>query len=148
MDEIDQNLISALRRNSRASVSQLAAALDVSRATVRSRMDRLVAEGEILGFTIVVKSETRELPVRGITLIQIEGKGTERIINQINGMPDVQSIYTTNGRWDLIVELAAKTLPELDDVLKRIRLIDGISASETSLYLSAKRSRPSVRAQC
>ena len=145
MDEIDQNLIAALRRNSRASVSQLAAELDVSRATVRSRMDRLVADGEILGFTIVVKSETRELPVRGITLIQIEGKGTERIVNQINGMPDVQSIYTTNGRWDLIVELAARTLPELDEVLRRIRLIDGISASETSLYLSTKRSRPAVR---
>ncbi len=145
MDEIDQNLIAALRRNSRASVSQLAAELDVSRATVRSRMDKLVADGEILGFTIVVKSETRELPVRGITLIQIEGKGTERIVNQINGMPDVQSIYTTNGRWDLIVELAARTLPELDEVLRRIRLIDGISASETSLYLSTKRSRPAVR---
>ena len=145
MDEIDQHLIAALRRNSRATVSQLAAELDVSRATVRSRMDKLVADGEILGFTIVVKSETRELPVRGMTLIQIEGKGTERIINQINGMPHVQSIYTTNGRWDLVVELAAKTLPELDEVLRRLRLIDGVSASETSLYLSARRSRPMGR---
>jgi len=107
-------------------------------------MAKLQAEGEIQGFTIIVKGDTQELPVRGMTLIEIEGKGTDRIIELLNGMPELQTIYTTNGRWDLIVEIGTQSLPELEDVLRRIRLIDGVASSETNLYLATKRkSQPS-----
>ncbi len=139
MDNTDQKLISALRRNSRASISQLAAELRVTRATVRTRLGKLQTEGEIQGFTIIVKGDTRELPVRGMTLIEIEGKGTDRIIGLLNGMPELQTIYTTNGHWDLIVEIGTQSLSELEDVLRRIRLIDGVASSETNLYLATKR---------
>ncbi|MCR9213456.1 MAG: Lrp/AsnC family transcriptional regulator [Proteobacteria bacterium] len=140
MDETDQKLIAALRRNARASVSDLSIELGVSRATVRSRMERLVKEGEILGFTIVVKSDANDMPVRGVTLIEIEGKGNERIISNLRGFPEIQAIHSTNGQWDLIVEFGTETLAKLDEALKRLRLIDGINNSETNLYLATHRS--------
>ena len=146
MDDIDLQLISALRRDGRASVSDLAARLGVTRATVRARLDKLIKAGEILGFTAVLKGDVDELPVRGVMLIEIAGKGTGRIIDQLGGMAEVQTIHTTNGRWDLIVELGTETLPELDAVLRRIRLIDGVSNSETNLYLATKRSSRLSRA--
>ena len=139
MKDIDQKLISALRRNARASVSDLALELKVSRATVRARMQRLSETGQILGFTVVLKGDTFELPVRGITLIEIEGKGKEQIISRLSGFPEIQVIHSTSGRWDLIVEFGTETLTALDDVLGRIRLIDGISTSETSLFLATNR---------
>ena len=64
----------------------------------------------------------------------------DKIIARLNGLPEVSAIHTTNGAWDLIIELGTDTLSSLDDVLRRIRLIDGISASETNLYLTTKRS--------
>ncbi len=139
MDEIDSGMVAILRKNARTSVSDMAAQLGVTRATVRSRLDRLLADGEIVGFTAILKSDAQDLPVRGIVLIEIEGKGTERIIGQLSGMPEVQTIHTTNGRWDLVVELGTRTLPDLDTVLRRIRLINGIANSETNLYLSTRR---------
>lgn len=138
MDAADQQLIAALRRDARASISELADQLGMSRATVRARMQRLIASGEIQGFTVVLGGEGRDLNTRGITLIGIEGSQTERIIQALQGMPEVQQIHTTNGRWDLIVELATKNLPALDQVLRRIRLIEGVTHSETSLYLSSR----------
>lgn len=138
MDSSDQQLVSALRRNARASISDLADQLQMSRATVRTRLQRLMASGEILGFTVVVEGEGRHLPTRGITLIEIEGSQTERIVRELQGMPEVQEIHTTNGRWDLIVEVGTKSLPALDSVLRRIRLINGVTKSETSLYLSTR----------
>ncbi len=141
MDDTDQRLIGALRRNSRASISELADGLNLSRATVRTRIDKLTKDGEIQGFTILVRADADEMPVRGLTLIGVEGKGTERIIAALDGMPEVQTIYTTNGRWDLIIEFGTQTLAELDAVLRRIRLIDGVASSETNLYLATKRSR-------
>lgn len=142
MTRTDQKLIAALRRNARASVSDIAAEIGVSRATVRARLDRLVESGEILGFTVMLKSDVQGAPVQGVILIGIEGKGTERIVSTLRGMPEVQRIHTTNGRWDLIVELGAETLAGLDAVLRRIRLVDGIATSETSLYLSTRQGPP------
>ena len=139
LDDIDIRLIAALRRDGRASISDLAVKLKLARATVRSRIERLVASGEIAGFTVLTRADVTAAPVRGLTLIGIEGRGTERIIAHLQGMPAVQAVHSTNGRWDLIVELATETLQELDDTLVRIRRFEGITSSETNLYLSTRR---------
>ena len=139
MDQADQKLVAALRRDGRASISDLAAALRLSRATVRARIAKLEAAGEIVGFTVVLKGDASDLPVRGIMLVTIEGKGTNGVIDALGGMPEVRAIHTTNGRWDLIVELGADSLSDLDSVLGRIRLIDGIANTETNLVLSTRR---------
>ncbi|MEM9107653.1 MAG: Lrp/AsnC family transcriptional regulator [Pseudomonadota bacterium] len=146
MDNTDQKLIAALRHNGRAAISDLALELGLSRATVRARLEKLMQSGEILGFSVILRSDAFEQPVRGIMLISIAGRGAERIIAQLRGMPQVTAIHTTNGKWDLVAELGTDTLSTLDGVLSRIRQIDGISASETNLYLATRRSsdRPAV----
>ncbi|MDD7909861.1 MULTISPECIES: Lrp/AsnC family transcriptional regulator [Pseudovibrio] len=140
MDEIDRHLIALLRRNGRASVSDLAMELKLARATVRSRMEKLQESGEILGFTVVLKNDVYDQPVRGIMAVQIEGKGMDKIVARLNTMPEISAVHTTNGNWDLILEINTKTLTILDDVLKRIRSIDGVASSETNLLLTTRRS--------
>lgn len=139
-DITDQRLISALRHDARASYSDLALIVGVSRATVRARMERLRRTGEIVGFSAVLKGDGARDPVRGLMMIGIEGRGTDRIVRQINGLSNVRTVYTTNGRWDLIVDIGATTLEELDTVLTQIRRFDGIASSETSLLLSRRKS--------
>lgn len=63
------------------------------------------------------------VPVRGLTLIEVEGRAADRIVDTLAGFTEVSAIHTTNGKWDLIVELGAQSLTELDAVLRRIRLI-------------------------
>ena len=48
MDDLDTGLIAELRRDGRASISELAERLKVSRATVRTRLERLKEAGEIV----------------------------------------------------------------------------------------------------
>jgi DNA-binding Lrp family transcriptional regulator len=140
MDEMDQKLIGALRHDARATVSNLAATLGIARTTVRARIERMQARGDIVGFGVILKQDVGQDPVRGLMMIAIEGRGTDRIIRQIHGMSDVRTIHSTNGRWDVIVEIGTKTLEVFDQVLHAIRRIDGVSASETSLLLSTKKS--------
>ena len=136
LGKTDQLLLSALRRNARASISELAEQLGLSRSTVRAHLQELQDSGELLGFTVVLRGDAELLPIRGVMLIEIEGSSTSQIIRDLEGMPEVQTIHTTNGRWDLVVELGTRNLPALDLVLRRIRLIAGIAKSETNLYLS------------
>ncbi|HQT47533.1 MAG TPA: Lrp/AsnC family transcriptional regulator [Acidocella sp.] len=140
MDDLDNKLTSRLRHNGRASISDLAGDLGVSRATVRARMERLEKSGTILGYTVILKSDAIELPVRGIMMIAIEGYTTDRVIRSLSGFPEISAIHTTNGRWDLVVELGTATLSDFDAVLRRIRLIQGVSNSETNLLLATPRS--------
>ncbi|WP_041782922.1 Lrp/AsnC family transcriptional regulator [Ancylobacter novellus] len=140
MDELDERLITLLRQNARRSISDLAGDLGVSRATVRVRLERLERSGQVVGYTVVLRADAVDQPVRGITMIGIEGRVTDGVIRALGGLPDVTAIHTTNGRWDLIVELGTATLADLDAVLRRIRLIPGVNNSETSLLLATPRS--------
>jgi len=140
MDATDRRLVSALRHDGRASVSDLATTLGLSRATVRSRLDRLLQRGDVVGFTVVLKEDVARDPVRALMMIGIEGRGTDRVIRQLNGMPQVRALHSTNGRWDVIAELGTETLDALDAVLSRIRKFDGVTKSETSLLLSTRKS--------
>jgi DNA-binding Lrp family transcriptional regulator len=140
MDRIDRELVTLLRHDARRSVSDLAATIGVSRATVRARMTRLERDGEILGYTVILRADAVEAPVRGVTMIALEGQAAARVIRALGGFPEVSAIHTTNGRWDLIVEFGAESLPDLDAVLARVRLLPGITASETSLLLATPRS--------
>ncbi len=140
MDDLDRRLISILRHDGRRSISDLAAETGLSRATVRARLERLEAEGSIIGYTVVLRSDAVALPVRGLTMIEVEGRMLDKVIDGLVGFSEIGAIHTTNGRWDLVVELSAESLTDLDAVLRRLRLMPGITASETTLLLATPRS--------
>jgi DNA-binding Lrp family transcriptional regulator len=140
MDDLDKGLVTLLRHRGRRSISDLALDLGVSRATVRARMARLEKSGDIVGYTVILRADAVDQPVRGIMLIEIEGHAADRVIKSLGGFSEVSQIHTTNGRWDLVIELGTGTLADLDGVLRKIRLIPGITGSETSLLLATPRS--------
>jgi DNA-binding Lrp family transcriptional regulator len=138
--DIDQRLLTLLRHDGRRSISDLAGELGVSRATVRSRIERMERQGDIVGYTVILRADAVSMPVRGIMLIEVEGRAADRVVDVLGGFPEVAAVHTTNGRWDLVVELGATSLTDLDAVLRRIRLIQGVTASETNLLLATPRS--------
>lgn len=140
MDQLDRNIVTLLRGNGRRSVSDLAIETGASRATVRARMERMEAEGVIVGYTVMLRADTFEDAIRGIMMIEIEGRVTDRVIRTLGGFPEISQVHTTNGRWDLLVELGAANLAEFDSVLRKVRLVPGIANSETHLILSTPRS--------
>jgi DNA-binding Lrp family transcriptional regulator len=140
MDDLDRRLLSLLRHDGRRGISDLASELGVSRATVRARIERMEREGEIVGYTVILRADAIAMPVRGITLIEVEGRAADRVVDALAGFAEVTAVHTTNGRWDLVAEIAATSLTELDAVLRRIRLIPGVTSSETSLLLATPRS--------
>lgn len=136
MDDIDRQLLGLLRDDARMSIAALAKKLRVARGTVQNRMARLEADGTIVGYTVRLKPQVERHHIRALMTIVVEGTHTEAVLRVLRGDPAVSELHTTNGRWDLIAELRADNLEEFDRVLRRIRLLEGISSSETSLLLS------------
>lgn len=97
MDDLDRKLIALLRHDARLPVSSLAASLKVSRATVKARIDRLVASGVILGFTVMLGAQDKTAPVRAVMMVEVEGHRTEVIARRLQGFPEVRALHATNG---------------------------------------------------
>ena len=136
MDSTDQQLLSLLRANGRVSVATLAKALGVARGTVQNRLARLEADGTIVGYTVKLRPQPDDHSIRALMTVAVEGNRTDEVLRALRGDPAVVALHTTNGRWDIVAELRTESLEAVDQVLGRIRLIDGISNTETSLLLS------------
>lgn len=139
MDATDHALIGLLRKDARTNVAILARKLGVSRGTVSNRIRKLEDEGVIVGYTVRLRPDAQPNEIRAWMGIGVEGNETRSVIASLLGEPGVAALHDTNGRWDLLAELRATNLAELSKVMERIRLIRGISHSETSIHLETYR---------
>ncbi len=138
LDQTDRGIIALLRDDARLPVASIAATLGISRATVKARMEKMEAAGTISGYGVRLGSDDNGAPVRAIAMIEVEGRVTDRVARALAGLPQVRALYSTNGRWDLVAELEAGSLPEFDEALRAIRLIEGVSLTETNILLASR----------
>ena len=136
VDDLDRSLIAQLRTDGRAPVAKLAQLLGVARGTVQARIDRLVERGEILGFTIR-SGEASTAAVRAIMMVAVSGKTTLAVIKALQGVPEFTAMHTTNGAWDLVIEMQTDTLADFDRILRQVRSTHGVTNTETSLLLKS-----------
>lgn len=139
MDTLDQQLLGLLRQDARTSVADLALRLGVSRGTVTNRIRRLEDTGVIVGYTVRLRPDSRPDEISAWMSIVVEGNEARTVIASLLGEPGVASLHDTNGRWDLLAELRAENLAGLSKILERVRLIRGISHTETSIHLETYR---------
>ncbi|MDM0071608.1 Lrp/AsnC family transcriptional regulator [Variovorax sp. J31P207] len=139
MNDTDIGLLALLRANAREPAAVLAKKLRVSRGTVLNRLTKLEATGVIVGYTVRLKPAAGAQRIRAIASMAVDGNATSAVLQSLRGDPNVEALHTTNGRWDLVVELQADDLAAFDKVLNRLRLIPGIATSETSILLSTQK---------
>lgn len=136
MDGLDRRLLALLREDARASIASLAKKLGVARGTVQNRLSRLEHDGTVVGYSVRLRPQVEEHRIRALMTIAVEGNRIDVVIAALRGDPAVGALHSTNGRWDIVAELRADSLASFDQVLGRIRQLDGISSTETSLLLS------------
>ena len=136
LDDLDQRLIGLLRADSRMPSATLARRLGVSRGTVQNRIARLLAGGVVLGFTVRLGGEAEGPPVRAMIAIEVRSAEVRAVVTALRRLPEVGRVWSTNGRWDLVAEIATGDLAALDRVLTAIRALKPVASSETSILLA------------
>ncbi len=136
MNNIDHIILGLLKDNARISITDLAAKTRVSRATVQKRIEYMESTGIITGYTVRFRPNTEKNIIRAWMNIMVEGTKAQAVIRELRLESTVERLHTTNGKWDLLVELQADSLENFDKALERIRNIAGIYNSETSILLS------------
>lgn len=136
LDDLDRALIALLRTDARLPVASLAQHLQVSRGTVQNRIDKLVARRVLLGFTVRLRADVETLAVRAMMTLEVRAGDLKPVVARLKRLPAVTRIHSTNGRWDLVCEVATADLAALDAAIGDIRAVPGVAHSETNIYLS------------
>jgi DNA-binding Lrp family transcriptional regulator len=139
LDRIDQELLLLLSDNARRPAADLARRLKISRATVQSRIVRLVDLGVIRRFTVELGTEESERLIEAFVLVRLTAKDSAPTITAIRRIEAVTSIYTLNGRFDLIADIRVRTMSELDAVLLAIRKLPDVVETESSVRMTRRK---------
>lgn len=138
MKAIDQGIIDLLKKDARMTVTKLATELGVSRITIDNHIKALEQNRIITGYTVCLGKEDFNQRVSGWVMIVASANGEEAVIIQLRNMREIVKIFTTNGRWDLAVEIETQSLVEFDQALSKLRQVKDIEETQTSLLLSAR----------
>jgi len=132
-DDLDRTLLALLRRDGRAPVAKLATIVGRTRGTVQKRIDRMTGDGTIAGFTLRADDAGA---VRAILLIEVAGLTAPSLLTRLRAMPEIHALHSTSGRYDLVAEIEAGTLPGIDRVLRAVQALPGVASTQTNLLLT------------
>jgi DNA-binding Lrp family transcriptional regulator len=138
LDPIDRMLLNLLRENARTSTAELARKLHLSRTTVQSRIERLERNHVVAGYTIKVPDEVEATLVRTFVLITLAPKRSGSIEAALRRIPEVRTLHSVSGPFDLLAIVAAASIGELDTVIDRIGLLDGVERTTSAIVLSTR----------
>ncbi|MGB3279835.1 MAG: AsnC family transcriptional regulator, partial [Pseudorhodobacter sp.] len=120
MDELDQRILALLGSDARISVASLARRLKLARSTVQARLERLESNGTIAGYTIKLGEAARPDRLRASVLLSIEPRAQAACLARLKSTPEVERVFTTSGRFDLLLQVTAPNTQTLDRVLDEI----------------------------
>lgn len=134
----DEALLSLLRENARAPAAVIARRLGLSRTTVQSRIERLERQGVIAGYTVRVGDDFERDRVRALIMITVFPKQMPAVVDALRQMPDVRSLQSVSGGWDLVATGVVPTIGDMDALTDRIGALAGVERTTSSLVLSTK----------
>lgn len=138
MDPIDEQLISALRENGRATTADLARLVGRSRTSVQSRIERLEKQGVIVGYGVRLAPEHDMGAVRAHVMIKVGPKEVRAVTAALHAIAQVRVLHSVSGDVDLIAVAAAASVAEMDQVIDGIGALDGVERTTSSIIMSTK----------
>ena len=133
IDETDRAIIEALQRDGRTPYTRLGAAVGISEAAARQRVQRLLDSGVM---QVVAVTNTLSHGKRRMAMIGVRTEGaTDDIAKTLQAMSDIDYLVVSAGSFDLMAEVVVADDGDLLDLTNRIRSVKGVRSTETFIYL-------------
>ncbi|MBL3674812.1 Lrp/AsnC family transcriptional regulator [Paracoccus aerius] len=138
MTEKDRQLLMILSEDARMPIATLARRMGVARATVQARLDRLVEVGIISGYSVRLSDDYQNSLARAHVMIVLTEKALGQVVRALQIFSEVIAVHSVSGSVDLIVEVAAPTIQDLDRTIDAIGELDGVARTQSSVILSTR----------
>jgi len=137
MDNLDRGILDLLRQNARAGYGDIGSVVGLSASAVKRRVDRLVADGVIRGFTIHVAPAIDGMSTEAY--VELFCRGTvapDELLRILSGVPEVVDAGTVTGSADAIVHIRARDIPGLEAALEKVRLAPNVDHTRSAIVLT------------
>ncbi|MFP3284403.1 MAG: Lrp/AsnC family transcriptional regulator [Candidatus Nanopusillus acidilobi] len=127
IDDIDNKIIKILINNSRISNTKIAKLLDISEASVRKRIKKIMKHGIIKKFTVELNYNL--LGYKRVFIgLNIDKDKIFNILEKISKNKNIKDIYLTGGDHDILIDFLYSKPEELDEYIKYLQSIEGIKS--------------------
>jgi len=138
LDDADKALVELLQNDGRLPYSRLAAAVGLSEAAVRQRVQRLI-ENKVVQIVAVTDPLTLGFRRQAMVGVKIEGD-IIAVADALTLVTEVDYVVCTSGSFDLLFELVCEDDDHLLNLLNdRVRTIPGVRSTETFMYLRLRK---------
>ena len=144
LDNIDKQLLAMLQGNAREPAANLARKLSLARTTVVARIARLERSGVVAGYGVRLGAAQERSAVRAYCSLRVLPRTSAAVIRELERITEVEEVSAVSGQYDYLVFLRCDSHEQLDRLLDRIGLIDGVHQTQTSIVLSRKLDRRSA----
>ncbi len=139
--ESEERLISVLREDVRATISDIARKLKVSRATVQARIAKLENDGVIVGYTLKLGKDYLNQFVSAHVAIAVEQRSSSIVSASLMKIEQVSAVHGISGEYDMIAILHARNTEQLSRLIDHIGNLEGVVRTNTSVILETKEKR-------
>lgn len=141
MSEKDEELLGLLKLDAREPVASLARKLGVSRTTVQDRLKRLEESGVIAGYAVKLGHAAKLPGIAALVTLGIEPRQQIEVARTIGTYPQVETLHTVSGKFDLVAVVKTPTSEDMDKLIDKIGMLKGVNDIETAVILSTKLDR-------
>ncbi len=146
IDETDRRILAALDANARASYAELGQAVGLSAPSVHARVKRLERAGVIRGYRAVVDPAPLGFPLGAfVAVTQASGYHWEDLERAFAAMPEVEECHSVTGEDSYLLKVRVADPAELEALLRRINMVEGVARTRTVVVLSTPFDRQRVR---
>ncbi|MEH3032704.1 MAG: Lrp/AsnC family transcriptional regulator [Aeromicrobium erythreum] len=148
MDVVDRRIIEVLTADGRAPYAVVGEQVGLSASAVKRRMDRLVADGVISGFTVVVDPHEMGWTTEAYVEVHCQGAiAPDELRAAFRRVPEVHAAATVSGQADALLHIVARDVRDLERALERVRVeTANVRHTQTAIVLSRLIDRPAGQA--
>ncbi|WP_040779484.1 Lrp/AsnC family transcriptional regulator [Nocardia pneumoniae] len=143
MDDLDRRILEHLLKHARASFQEIGSAVGLSAPAVKRRVDRLVANKQITGFTALVNPAALGWKTEAyVEVYYRDNISPAELKRSLEPIPQVVGVWTIAGEADALVHVMATDMAEIEVTVERIRENARVGRTRSSIVMSRILERP------
>ena len=145
MDAIDVKIIKLLQKNARVTASEISSEINLSVPAVSERLKKLEASGIIQQYTAIINPRMVKKELTAIMFVTLERpKYSEKFVEVINDIDEIIECHYLAGDYDYAVKILTENTFSLEELLTKIKAVQGIHRTRTIVVLSTIKNNYSV----
>lgn len=141
LDEIDRALVALLQQDAGQAYAALGKAIGLSAGATHERVRKLRERGVVRRTTVEVDPKALGLGVLAFVMVESSawmGDSAEAFA----AIPEIEEAHIIAGSASVLVKVRTPTTEQLQDVLRRLYAIDGVSGTQATVSLETFFERP------